>query len=698
MNVILAAVFSIRLAVPVPVAPPVGSPVAPFVESPVGSPVAPPVVPLVAPPNTARQTIVDTLPAYDSYPVYAGADLGLRYSPTGSEFRIWAPTAGQARLYLYANDSITVAGKVLDMSRGAKGTWWTKVPGNWKGWRYVFSVWIGGHWSREVPDPYARAAGVNGKRAAVIDLRQTDPPGWRQDKSPAFSAANRPTDAIIYELHLRDIDVDSGSGVRQKGKYTGLGEWDTRNGDGLATGLSHLKELGVTHLHILPMFDFNSIDESRPDSLQYNWGYDPLNYNVPEGSYSSDPYDAVVRIRELKAMVEAIHRHGLRVIMDVVYNHTGLTANSNFNELVPGYYYRHNPDNSFSNATGCGNETASERPMFRKFMLESVLYWMREYHLDGFRFDLMGVHDISTMNLISDSLHRLRPDIVLYGEGWTAGHTPLADSLLAVKKNVARLHGIAVFGDDLRDGIKGSVFDAHDKGFVAGNATDVESVKFGIVGACYHPQIDYSKVNYSHKAFASAPSQVITYCECHDNNTLWDKLKLSATDTGVRARENMQLLALTIVLTSQGIPFLSEGTEFLHSKRGIDNSFQSGDSVNAIDWKVAKARERDVAYLQSLIRLRREHPAFRMTTAAQIAANIHFEEGPPGCIVYTLDGAAVHDNWGKIWIAFNGTGETQTLQKPSGSSVFLAGLADETMSGRDGTVMLPAYSAAVFYR
>ena len=347
--------------------------------------------------------LADTLPPYDQYPVYSGADLGLRYSPAASAFRIWSPTAGEARVYLYRDDSSAVAGKIVEMTKGAGGTWWARVPADWKGWRYVFSVRIGEVWSREVPDPYARAAGVNGKRAVVLDLRQTDPPGWQQDKSPALPDGDRPEDAVIYELHLRDIDADSGSGVRHKGKFAGLAEWDTKNGDGLPTGLAHLKELGVTHLHVLPFFDFNSVDERRPDSPQYNWGYDPLNYNVPEGSYSSDPYDAAVRIRELKAMIAAIHRHGLRVIMDVVYNHTALTGTSCFNELVPGYYYRHNPDGSYSNATGCGNETASERPMFRKFMLESVLYWMKEYHIDGFRFDLMGVHDIATMNLISDS-------------------------------------------------------------------------------------------------------------------------------------------------------------------------------------------------------------------------------------------------------------------------------------------------------
>ena len=482
---------------------------------------------------------------------------------------------------------------------------------------------IDGAWRKEVPDPYARAVGVNGKRAIILDLRQTDPPGWRDDKSPPFSAANLPTDAVIYELHIRDASIDSSSGIRKKGKYLGLAEWGTRvdggeGGDHLSTGLSHLQELGVTHIHLLPFFDYNSVDESRPDSPQYNWGYDPLNYNAPEGSYSTDAYRADTRIRELKQLIASFHRHGLRVIMDVVYNHTALTDSSSFNQLVPGYYYRHQPDNSYSNATACGNETASERPMFRKFMLESVLYWVREYHVDGFRFDLMGVHDITTMNLVSDSLHRLRPDILLYGEGWTAGNSPLPDSARALKKNVARLHGIAVFGDDLRDGIKGSVFDVHDKGWVTGAARLTASVKFGIAAACPHPQIDYSLVNYSHAPFASAPSQVISYCECHDNNTLWDKLALSCPGSSAEEREKMQRLALTIVFTSQGIPFLSEGTELLRSKKGIDNSYNAGDSVNAIDWSLKKQRLDMVAYVEHLIRMRRQHPAFRMTSAEQI--------------------------------------------------------------------------------
>jgi pullulanase len=635
-------------------------------------------------------------PGYDQYPVYTGKDLGVRYSHAATAFRIWSPTAQQAQVLLYANDSSVVPLKVVDLSKSAAGTWYVRLPGDWNGRRYTFRVRIDETWRKETPDPYARAVGVNGKRAVVLDLRLTDPPGWRQDKSPSFSAANRPTDAVIDELHIRDFSIDSSSGIREKGKYTGLAEWGTNNGDGLSTGLSHLKELGVTHIHLLPFFDYNSVDETRPDSPQYNWGYDPLNYNAPEGSYSTNPYDAATRIRELKQLIAAFHRHGLRVIMDVVYNHTALTDASSFNELVPGYYYRHKADGSYSNATACGNETASERPMFRKFMLESVLYWAREYHIDGFRFDLMGVHDITTMNLLSDSLHRLRPDILLYGEGWTAGDSPLPDSARALKKNVARLHGIAVFGDDLRDGIKGSVFDAHARGFVAGAGPLGESVKFGITAACPHPQIDYSKVNYSHAPFASAPSQVISYCECHDNNTLWDKLALSCPGASREETEKMQRLALTIVLTAQGIPFLQEGAELLRSKKGIDNSYNAGDSINAIDWSTKKKRLAFVGYVAALIRMRRQHPAFRMTSAEQIRRYLHFEAAPAGCIAYTLNGAALHDRWTSIYIAFNGSAAAQSLSLPAGD--WRVAIPGEGPASRKDDIMLGAYSAVVLER
>ena len=565
------------------------------------------------------------------YPFYNG-DLGLKYSKTNSSFRIWSPPAEHAQLLLYKEGENGKPFKTIDLKKGINGTWYTTLSGDWEKTFYVFRVKINNKWNNEIPDPYAKAVGINGKRAMVIDLKDTDPQGWTNDKSPAFSKQNNPTDAIIYELHVRDASIDNNSGIKHKGKFLGLAELGTLSKEGQSTGLSHLKELGVTHIHLLPFFDYASIDESKSDN-QYNWGYDPLNYNVPEGSYSTNPYDGITRIKELKQLIQTFHKNGLRVIFDAVYNHTALTEQSNFNQLVPGYYYRHKKDarpdpfgGSFSNATACGNETASEMPMMRKFMLESVLYWAKEYHIDGFRFDLMGVHDIKTMNIISKALHKVKPDIVLYGEGWTAGESPLPDSMRAIKKNAWKLDRIAVFSDDIRDGIKGSVFDVKDKGFASGKLGMEESVKFGIAAACDHPQIDYSKVNYSKQPYAAAPWNVITYCECHDNNTLWDKLALSCPNASEEERKKMHQLALTIILTSQGIPFLHAGSEFLRSKNGVENSYNSGDSINALKWSLKKENLEITNYVKRLIKIRKEHPAFRMTDAKQVAQNILFDQ------------------------------------------------------------------------
>ena len=497
----------------------------------------------------------------------------------------------------------------MDMKKDLNGTWSAKVPGDIKGKFYVFKVQINGKWLNEVPDPYAKAVGVNGKRAMVVDLKETNPAGWEKDKSPVFK---NKTDAILYELQVRDASIAANSGIKNKGKYLGLTETGTKNTEGLSTGLDHIKELGVTHVHLLPCFDFYSIDESKPDKPQYNWGYDPLNYNVPDGSFSTDPYDGITRIKEFKQMVQAFHQNGLRVIMDVVYNHTRLTEDSYFNQLVPGYYYRQTKDGKFSNATACGNETASERYMMRKFMLESVLYWVKEYHIDGFRFDLMGVHDIETMNLISKELHKIKPDILLYGEGWTAGSSPLPDSLRAIKKYAYKLDRIAVFSDDIRDGIKGSVFEHADKGFASGKPGMEESIKFGIVASCKHPQVDYAKVNYSKAPYSAQPWNTITYCECHDNHVLWDKLAISAKNATEAERKEMDKLAMSIVLTSQGISFLHAGTEFLRTKKGVENSFESPDSINAIDWSLKTKNKEVFEYVKGLIKMRKEHPAFRM--------------------------------------------------------------------------------------
>jgi len=594
---------------------------------------------------------------YAAYPVYTGRDLGLTYSAAQSSFRIWAPTAEKVQLRLYAEGTGGEPLQEKEMKKDKDGTWTLTLTGNQQGRFYTFSALINGQWLAEVPDPYAKATGVNGKRAMVIDLSSTNPQGWEQDRSPALPQA---TDAVIYELHVRDASIDTHSGIQQKGKFLGLAEKGTVNTAGLSTGLDHLKEMGVTHIHLLPFFDYNSVDETNPDK-KYNWGYDPLNYNVPEGSYATDPYNGATRIKEFKQLVKALHENGMKVVMDVVYNHTGLTDNSNFNQLVPGYYYRQTADGKLSNATACGNETASERAMVRKFIIESMAYWAKEYHIDGFRVDLMGVHDITTMNLASRELNRIKPGILLYGEGWTAGASPLPDSARALKKNVSKLEKIAVFSDDIRDGIKGSVFEHEDRGFVSGKQSTEESIKFGIVASCLHPQVDYTKVNYSKSPYARQPFQTVTYAECHDNHTLWDKLAISAKDATEEQRKQMHKLALSIVLTSQGIPFLHAGTEFLRSKKGVENSYESPDSINAIEWD-EKTKHKDVVdYVKGLIALRKAHPAFRMTSAAAIATNLHFLETGPGLIAYTLNGSAVKDQWKKILVCFNGNAEQKTL-------------------------------------
>jgi pullulanase len=634
---------------------------------------------------------------YDKYPQYKGSDLGLTYSASQSAFRIWSPMAEKVQLIFYKVGTGGMAEKTVEMKKAEAGSWLVTIPGDQKGKFYAFRVMINGQWMNEVPDPYAKSVGVNGKRAMVVDLKETNPANWMQDKSPAFPGGV--TSAIIYELHVRDASIAANSGIKNKGKYSGLTEKGTKNAEGYSTGLDHVREMGVTHVHLLPVYDFYSVDENPVAKPQYNWGYDPLNYNVPEGSYSSDPYDGITRIKEFKKLVQTFHQNGLRVVMDVVYNHTMLTGDSYFNQLVPGYYYRQEKDGKFSNATACGNETASERYMMRKFMLESVLYWVNEYHVDGFRFDLMGVHDIETMNLISKELHKIKPDILLYGEGWTAGASPLDDSLRALKKNAFKLDRIAVFSDDLRDGIKGSVFDHEDKGFASGKPGMEESVKFGIVAACKHPQVNYQKVNYSHSPYASHPGNTISYCECHDNHVLWDKLAISAKNTDEATRKEMHKLALSIVLTSQGISFLHAGTEFLRSKKGVENSFESPDSINAIDWSLKSKNPDVVDYVKALIQLRKDHPAFRLKTAEQVAGLIRFsDESRAGVIDYEIDGKPVIDSWDKIRVIFNGTGERQPVNIDG--KKWKTAVMNNRFAKVDSipeTVYLEPYSCSIFF-
>lgn len=608
----------------------------------------------------------DPRPEYASfaeYPIYPYKDLGLTYTPKKSTFKLWSPGAREARLNLYATDDPSTApSKTLKMKE-VDGAWTFEYEGDLAGQYYTYQIDYQGNWLAEAADPYSRAVGTNGLRTQIIDLATTNPAGWETDKSPNL---NSPNEVILYELHVRDASQHANSGITAKGKFIGLTEVGTKSPEGLSTGLDHIRELGVTHVHLLPSFDFMSVDESRLDEPQYNWGYDPQNYHVPEGSYSTNPSDGAVRIREFKQLIKTLHDHGLRVVMDVVYNHTGRTEDSKFNLLAPGYYYRQNEDGTFSNASACGNEVASERPMVRKFIRESVAYWVNEYHIDGFRFDLMGIHDIRTMNEISQQLLAIDSSIYIYGEGWKAGNSPLPDSLLALKANVPQLKNIAAFSDDIRDGMKGSVFVHEENGFVSGRQDVDQSIRFGIVAATEHPQLDYSRVNYSKAPWAPEPEQCINYASCHDNHTLWDRLKISNPGVSAERREAMHRLALAIVLTSQGVPFLHAGTEMLRTKGGEENSYKSPDSVNAIDWSRKSKYKTTHDYVQGLIQLRKMHPSFRLPSTADIQQHLKFmDTNDTQLIGYELSGVT-KDNWKNIIVLFNGSDQVKTVDLPEG--------------------------------
>lgn len=601
----------------------------------------------------------------DRFPVYKGTDLGLTYSPKWSCFKIWSPPASEVRLMFYDAPLETINTSYHNLTKGKDGVWELKLKGDHAGKYYNFQVRIDSVWLNPTVDPYAKAVGTNGERAMVVDLKKTNPAGWEADKRPPLKSFS---DIILYELHLRDISVHPSSGIKNKGKYLGLAETGTKTSDGQSTGLDHIKELGVTHVHIMPAFDFRSIDERPTEAKNYNWGYDPQNYNVPEGTYSTDPADGAKRIQEFKTMVKALHDNGLRVVMDVVYNHTGSTLESVFTQTVPAYFYRRYKDEVYSNASACGNEVASERPMVRKFMIESMLYWAKEYHIDGFRVDLMGIHDIETMNQVAAELQKYDPTIFIYGEGWKAGSSPMPDEKLALKENMPKINGVAAFSDEVRDGIKGHVFTPNAKGFVSGENRLEESVKFGIVGGTAHPQLDLSKVNYTQKAWAKSPQQCITYASCHDNHTLWDRLSISCPNKTETERLNMNKLAQTIVLTSQGVPFLHAGEEFVRTKHGVENSFESQDYINQINWEDKTKYNELFQYYQNLIKLRKAHPAFRMTSQEQIAKHLKFIDLKfDNTIGYILGDYANGDSWKRILVILNGNATGKQIQLPEGN-------------------------------
>lgn len=560
---------------------------------------------------------------FDNLFYYSGNDLGNTYTAQHTKFRVWAPTASEAKLVTYKkwNDKI---GTEINMQQGEKGTWTAELKGNQKGLFYTYKVKIGDKWTEAV-DPYVRAASVNGDKGAVVNLEETNPKKWKANKKPKFK---NPEDAIIYELHVRDLSIQPESGIKQKGKYLGVTEKGTKGPEGVKTGLDHIKDLGVTHVQFLPIFDYASVNEETLNEPQYNWGYDPKNFNVPEGSYSTNPYEPTVRITELKQMVQTLHDNNLRVVMDVVYNHMYNAAESNFHKLVPGYYYRYNEDGTFANGTGVGNDTASERKMMRKFMIDSVAYWAKEYNLDGFRFDLMGIHDYETMNEIRKAVNQIDPSIILHGEGWDL-NTPLAAELKANQKNAEKMKGIAHFNDNIRDGLKGSVFEEKENGFINGKENMEDRIKKGITAG-----IDYDTNSSTYQD----PEQVLTYVEAHDNHTLWDKLELTNPGDNDEVRKQMHKLSSSILLTSQGIPFLHAGQEFMRTKYGDHNSYKSPDSINQMDWLRRATFNNEVDYMKGLIELRKKYSAFRMTSAEQIKTQVSFIGAPKNTVAYTIEG------------------------------------------------------------
>ena len=577
-----------------------------------------------------------------------------------TEFAVWAPDAQAAQLRLYSSASEEAAFKTVNMKKSKDGLWKAAVKEDVKGAFYTFQVQKDGKWLEETAGIAAKAVGVNGTRGAVIDWTETDPEGWAEDKSPAI----KPSDIIVYEMHHRDFSIHQTSGVSNKGKYLALTEEGTKNPDGLATGIDHLKELGVTYVQLLPSTDFITVDETRLEDNQYNWGYDPYNYNAVEGSYSTDPYNPVTRIREFKQMIQALHKAGFRVILDVVYNHTTDASKTGFQRTMPGYFYRMREDGTFFDGSGCGNETASEQEMFRKYMIESLEWWMNEYHIDGFRFDLMAIHDIETMNIISERLHAIDPDVVIYGEGWAAQSPAYPAEEIALKQNTYMLEGIGAFSDNIRDAVRGPL-GCENAGFMDGVAGNKENIEFGIAGGVEHPQVTVER-------WTASPLQHVSYVSCHDDHCLRDRLE-EATKASEQERLRMVKLAQTAVYTSQGIPFIFAGEELYRHKQGVKNSYNQPDSINAIDWTYKTKYNDLVKYYAELAAIRHAHPGFCLGDADLVREKLQFIEVDDPCVVaFRISGLEGIDSAKSLTVVLNGSKKNVKIEIPQGNYVVLA--------------------------
>lgn len=607
----------------------------------------------------------------------------------------------QVEIHIYEDGQGGKAIKTIKMKASGENRWEATVKGDLKGKFYTFDIGKG-----ETPGVFAKAVGVNGMRGAIVDMAETNPQGWENDQRPVIQS---PADLVIYEMHWRDFSIDVSSGLKNKGKFLALTE---------PKAIEHLKSLGVNAVHILPSFDYASVDETKLDTPQYNWGYDPKNYNVPEGSYSTDPYNPVTRIKEFKQMVQALHKAGIRVILDVVYNHTFNIDHSNFQLTYPDMYYRKTADGKYSDGSGCGNETASEKPLMREFMLESVKYWIDEYHIDGFRFDLMGVHDIETMQQIRAEVNKIDPSIYIYGEGWSAGSCAYPVDKLAMKANAQQLNGIAAFSDDMRDALRGPFSDDHKGALLAGIPGEEESLKFGIVGGIAHPQVDMTKVNYDKKPWTNNPTEQISYVSCHDDMCLVDRLKASIpslTDKNIPEKERtaelirIDQLAQTAVFTSQGVPFILSGEEMLRDKKGVHNSYNSPDSINHLDWSNLQRYPQLFTYYKNLIQLRKNHPAFRLATGDKVRQHLEFlpavnsKDVKQDCLVgFLLKDLQGIDAWKTIVVIYNFNKEAKEMAIPEGTYTIACcnGAIDEAglgeVSGKE--VLVDGQSALILFQ
>ena len=607
----------------------------------------------------------------------------------------------QVEIHIYEDGQGGKAIKTIKMKASGENRWEATVKGDLKGKFYTFDIGKG-----ETPGVFAKAVGVNGMRGAIVDMAETNPQGWENDQRPVIQS---PADLVIYEMHWRDFSIDASSGLKNKGKFLALTE---------PKAIEHLKSLGVNAVHILPSFDYASVDETKLDTPQYNWGYDPKNYNVPEGSYSTDPYNPVTRIKEFKQMVQALHKAGIRVILDVVYNHTFNIDHSNFQLTYPDMYYRKTADGKYSDGSGCGNETASEKPLMREFMLESVKYWIDEYHIDGFRFDLMGVHDIETMQQIRAEVNKIDPSIYIYGEGWSAGSCAYPVDKLAMKANTQQLNGIAAFSDDMRDALRGPFSDDHKGALLAGIPGEEESLKFGIVGGIAHPQVDMTKVNYDKKPWTNNPTEQVSYVSCHDDMCLVDRLKASIpslTDKNIPEKERtaelirIDQLAQTAVFTSQGVPFILSGEEMLRDKKGVHNSYNSPDSINHLDWNNLQRYPQLFAYYKNLILLRKNHPAFRLATGDKVRQHLEFlpavnsKDVKQDCLVgFLLKDLQGIDAWKTIVVIYNFNKEAKEMAIPEGNYTIACcnGTIDEAglgeVSGKE--VLVDGQSALILFQ